>query len=155
MDMSFCSTHVVAWLPDLGVHNCDKFPSQLSRSFLASPFFHLSFPPLLTCFSDLTPGPGPTSRMQKSLFFSLCWSYLPWMCPQGCIVGTSGTQLLGKGLPHWRSPQGPSAPIFNLYHPLRFYLGHCCCLGQGVCKSLETGLVCEDSHVPFSPKPLI
>ena len=29
------------------------------------------------------------------------------------------------------------------------------CLGQGVCKSLETGLVCEDSHVSFSLKPLI
>ena len=139
----------------LGVQDCDKLPSQLSRSFLASPFSHLSFPPLLTCFSDLTPAPGPTSRMQESLFFSLCWSYLPWMCPQGCIAGTSGTQLLGKGLPHWRSPQGPSAPIFNLYHPPCFYLGHCYCLSQGVCKSLETGLVCEDSHVSFSPKPLI
>ena len=98
---------------------------------------------------------APRAVCRNHFFFSLCWSYLPWMCPQGCIVGTSGTQLLGKGLPHWRSPQGPSAPIFNLYHPPCFYLGHCYCLSQGVCKSLETGLVCEDSHVSFSPKPLI
>lgn len=154
MDMSFCSTHVVAWLPVLGGTRLRQAPFPAFQIFPGFTFF----PSVLPAFVDLLfrphSWPWPHEPYAEITFIFLCWSYLPWMCPQGCIVGTSGTQLLGKGLPHWCSPQGPSAPIFNLYLPPRFYLGHCCCLGQGVCKSLETGLVCEDSHVPFSPKPL-
>lgn len=80
---------------------------------------------------------------------------MSWMCPQGYIVGTSGTQLLGNGPPRWFSPQGPSAPIFIICMTLDASTWDTAVawVMHGVCKSLERGLVCEDSCIPFNPNP--
>lgn len=95
-------------------------PSPLSRSLLASPSFHLF---ILASgeflFLTLLLSLSPHFLCRYYSFFSLflpefLFSYLPWMCPLGCIAGTSGTQLLGKSPPCWPSPQGPWDPIFTV-----------------------------------------
>lgn len=116
--MCFCATHGAASLPILGsVHLwnsliCDFLPSQLSRSFFASPSFHW-FIPVFGELLSLTSSPHVLCRYHVCVcvfccHFSLviCHGWVPKVAYQGHLAPS----CWAKDPPHWPSPQAPQLP---------------------------------------------